>query len=280
MAEIYLSGVVGYDITAKQVKSFVDEATDDHITIFLSSPGGYVVDGLEIYNILRASGKKIKTVNMALCASMGSILFLAGDERIAMPGSLYMVHKPSGIVWGNADDMRKEIEVLDKMQESLQAIYSDRAGIEDIQQLVDDETWFSVEDMKKMGVVNSDEKIQFSNASTEKDEPDNKNKNEVTDEMPISEEIKAELEALRAENQALLDEKEEREAEAEIARLKAENEEMRAAKVKTRIEVAQEPNLAEENSEDNKATDVIDTTNAVSTGDSNIPAFLNFKSKY
>ena len=51
MAEIYLSGVVGYDITAKQVKSFVDEATDDHITIFLSSPGGYVVDGLEIYNI-------------------------------------------------------------------------------------------------------------------------------------------------------------------------------------------------------------------------------------
>ncbi|MCS6716298.1 Clp protease ClpP, partial [Proteus terrae] len=132
MADLFLSGVVGYDITGEKVKNFLASNDDEEVTVYINSPGGYVFEGLEVYNLLRASGRKIKTVLTGLAASMGSIIFLAGDDRVAMTGSLYMVHKPSGITWGNADEMRKEADLLDKIQGSLSDIYKERANIESI----------------------------------------------------------------------------------------------------------------------------------------------------
>lgn len=161
MIKLRLSGVVGYDITADSVSDFLDEHDDKDITLFLNSPGGYIVEGLEIYSLLRASGRNITTVLTGMAASMGSILFLAGDKRIAMTGTLFMIHKPSGIAWGDANEMRKEAEVLDKMQGSLQEIYEERANIENLENLINAESWFNVKEMKENGVVNSDEAVVF-----------------------------------------------------------------------------------------------------------------------
>lgn len=297
MADLYLTGVVGYDITAKQVKEFVDKTDDDNINLFISSPGGSVVEGVEIYNILRASGKKIKTINMALCASMGSILFLAGDERIAMPGSLYMVHKPSGIAFGTADDMQKEIELLDKVQNNMQAIYKDRAGIENIEEFIENETFFTVEEMKKIGVVNSDEVVSFksTNATIVSDKESEENA-----EMKKIDELKAELEAEKAERSKLDEQLEEMKLEKEIAEMKLSNEKKRAEiKAEQTIDEQEEVEAEQENSnsgnqkkeledgpiDKSNETDkpevvAIDTKNTTKMQNNEIPAFMSFDSKY
>lgn len=302
MVNLRLSGVVGYEITANGIAEFLNKNDDKNVTIFLNSPGGIVTEGLEVYNLLRASGRNITTVLTGMAASMGSIIFLAGDKRIAMTGSLYMVHKPSGLVWGNADEMHKEIEVLDKMQDSAEAIYRERTGIENFHEYMDRESWFDTKEMKELGISNSEDNVTFELESNTKENTDSLNL-ESEEEMATIEELKAEKAKLEAE-------KAEWEEKAEKARLEAEVATMRAdvAKFKAEAEITPEPETEseEEPEEDNEPETtgdtepeeepeettvpepepveeiaVIDTTKTVAKKSNNkIPAFMQAESKY
>lgn len=310
MIKLRLSGVVGYDITADDVSNFLTENDDKDVTIFLNSPGGNVIEGLEIYNLLRASGRNITTVLTGMAASMGSIIFLAGDRRIAMTGSLYMVHKPSGLVWGDADEMRKEIEVLDKMQDSAEAIYRERTGIENFNEYMNNETWFDVKEMKELGITNSEDNVTFELETNIKENTDSVNL-ESEEEMAKIDDLKAEKEKLEAEKAELNEKLEEARLEAEVAMMKAD-----VAKLKAEAETTPEPDPdpepkpEEEPEEDNevddttdtntdpepeeddevetvedpepvKETAVIDTTKTVAKKQKNkIPAFMQAESKY
>lgn len=59
-----------------------------------------------------------------LAASMASVIAMVGDEIVMPENALMMIHDPWNIVVGNADDMRKEADVLDKMKDSLVTIYA------------------------------------------------------------------------------------------------------------------------------------------------------------
>lgn len=252
MADLILSGVVGDDITADSVKSFLDSNDDQDITVYINSPGGYVFDGLEVYNLLRASGRNITTVLTGLAASMGSIIFLAGDTRQAMTGSIYMVHKPSGLAYGDSDDLRQEADVLDKIQDSLQNIYKERAGIDNIEDFVNAETWWNIDEMNQYGIINSNENTQ------------------LEENMATIEELKAEKEKLKAELAEVSAQKAELEEQAEKAKLEAELATMKAdiAKIKSQNEAE---NDDEEDSEPEEEIIVVveDDDEAVKSDDEN-----------
>lgn len=306
MVNLRLSGVVGYEITANGIAEFLNKNDDKDVTIFLNSPGGIVTEGLEVYNLLRASGRNITTVLTGMAASMGSIIFLAGDRRIAMTGSLYMVHKPSGLVWGNADEMHKEIEVLDKMQDSAEAIYRERTGIENFHEYMDRESWFDTKEMKELGISNSEDNVSFELETNTKENTDSVNL-ESEEEMAKIDDLKAEKEKLEAEKAELNEKLEEARLEAEVEMMKAD-----VAKLKAEAETTPEPDLDTEpeeepgeNVEPEDATDtdpepeedekvetvedpepvketaVIDTTKTVAKKSNNkIPAFMQAESKY
>lgn len=308
MVNLRLSGVVGYEITANGIAEFLNKNDDKDITIFLNSPGGIVTEGLEVYNLLRASGRNITTVLTGMAASMGSIIFLAGDKRIAMTGSLYMVHKPSGLVWGNADEMHKEIEVLDKMQDSAEAIYRERTGIENFHEYMDRESWFDTKEMKELGISNSEDNVTFELETDTKENRDSLNL-ESEEEMAKIDDLKAEKEKLEAEKAELNEKLEEARLEAEVAMMKAD-----VAKLKAEAETTPEPEPdsgpePEEDPEEDvepkdttdtdpepeeddevetvedpepvKETAVIDTTKTVAKKQKNkIPAFMQAESKY
>ncbi|OFI46749.1 hypothetical protein BG262_02830 [Floricoccus penangensis] len=249
MADLRLSGVVGWEITADKVDSFLKDNKDDEITVYINSPGGDVFEGLEVYNLLRASGKKVTTVLTGLSASMGSIIFLAGDERIAMTGSLYMVHKPSSMAWGDANDLKKSAEVLDKVQESLEAIYKERAGISDISDYINNETWWGVSEMTDKGIANSDKHVEFKLDEEERKEED----------LATIEELRAQLEAEKIKNQTLTEENEKAELEKQIADLKKTNEDIEnAAKVVQEPKAVENPSTAGDISVEIKAKEIAD----------------------
>lgn len=304
MIKLRLSGVVGWDITADNVSAFLNENDDKDITIFLNSPGGSVVDGLEIYNLLRASGRNITTVLTGIAASMGSIIFLAGDKRIAMTGGLFMIHKPSGFTWGDADDFRKEADLLDKMQGSLQEIYVERAEIDNLEEAMNAETWFNIQEMKDKGIVTSDEAVSFEEVI---DSNDGQEDLENEEEMAITEEMKAKMAKLEAENAALKEQQEEAEFNERMAALEASNAQMRAEATEPDPEPVDEPKDNPANSDDEEEPEnvpvdpepeddepdpqptepaakakVIDTRNAVASSkkQNKIPAFMQTESKY
>lgn len=148
--EVSIHDAIGeWGVTAKQFLADVKALGKlPRLTVRLNTPGGSVFDGLAIYNVLRElakNGTAIETVVDGIAASMGSILMLAGDVR-RMPANTYlMIHNPSGGAWGEADDMRKTADLLDKVRDTLADIYTSRAGIdrEQVLAMMAEETWLT-----------------------------------------------------------------------------------------------------------------------------------------
>ncbi len=88
-----LSGDVNSDMV-RRVFDAVADMTEDRITtahILIQSNGGYVSDGICLYNYLSKLPIKIITYNAGAVASIAVILFLAGAERYASDTARFMV---------------------------------------------------------------------------------------------------------------------------------------------------------------------------------------------
>ncbi len=64
----------------------------DEVYLMLSTPGGSVMNGLNLYNVLKAFPFKLITHNVGNVDSIGNVLFLAGAKRYACPLSTFMFH--------------------------------------------------------------------------------------------------------------------------------------------------------------------------------------------
>jgi ATP-dependent Clp protease, protease subunit len=62
------------------------------VVLLLSTPGGVVMNGMNLYNVLRAMPFKLVTHNVGNVDSIGNAVFLAGTERYACPHSTFMFH--------------------------------------------------------------------------------------------------------------------------------------------------------------------------------------------
>jgi ATP-dependent protease ClpP protease subunit len=115
------------------------------LNIYINSGGGSVFAGLAIYNMLKRS-KCQKTVYVdGLAASIASVIAMAGDKIVIPSNAFLMIHKPSALVGGNADDMRKMADDLDSIQQGILNVYADKLAdgvdIKNIEKMVNDETW-------------------------------------------------------------------------------------------------------------------------------------------
>lgn len=113
------------------------------IEVRICTDGGSVFQGLAMYHALREHPAHVTTKCYGLAASMGSIVFLAGDERVMYPGAMLMVHNPSG--------MREPI--LSQAKESMLDIYEARTGLKRgaLIKMLDAETYISADDAVKSG---------------------------------------------------------------------------------------------------------------------------------
>lgn len=102
-------------ISAKTVKDqLVVLQDDDELDVLINSPGGFLDEGLSIFNLLIEEGKKRKvtTKNIGQAASISALIFLGGTERVMMPGSKLMIHQASSGEWGKGEDLIKKGEAL------------------------------------------------------------------------------------------------------------------------------------------------------------------------
>lgn len=157
--ELYLYGFVGdayWDegFTASQViDALIEIGRDAEAVVHINSGGGYTDDGVAIYNALIAHKGKVTIIVEAMAASSASLIAMAGDERIMLSGSLMMIHDPSGVTWGTADDHAKGQELLDKLADSMAGIYADVANdnTSDIREEMKQTLWLTADEAIERG---------------------------------------------------------------------------------------------------------------------------------
>lgn len=158
VSELTIYGDIGeswwWDSTsATDVDAALKEAKDNDLIVRLNSPGGSAFDGIAIYNRLKShKGKVVIHVDGWAC-SAASIIAMAADELIMGAGAMMMIHEASTIVWGSKSLMRKEAEMLEKLEDGIIDIYMTKAKVdrEDIRNKVDAETWFSANEAVEIG---------------------------------------------------------------------------------------------------------------------------------
>ena len=141
-----LDEIGGWGVYADEFIREINEHAEDgkEIRVHINSPGGDVFQGLAIYNFLERRGN-VTTIIEGVAASMASIVAMAGNNIIMPENALMMIHNPWAIRVGDAEELKKAAEVLDKMGESLAMIYAKQTGvdIEEIKDLMKAETWMN-----------------------------------------------------------------------------------------------------------------------------------------
>lgn len=136
---------------AKELKALGDNLKQ--IDVHIHSPGGSVFDGIAIFNLLKNHPAN-KTVYIdGLAASMASVIAMVGNKVIMPENAMMMIHKPWGIQGGDADDMRKYADLLDKLEATLIPAYADKTGKteEELAQMLAVETWMNGKEAVEQG---------------------------------------------------------------------------------------------------------------------------------
>lgn len=121
----------------------------------INSPGGSVYQAVAMRTMLLSSGFDEITASIeGLCASAATLLTCVPGMKVSIAeGSSYMIHNPSGIVWGTAADLRHEADVLEKMEKDCHGIYAKRTGKgeDEIKTMMDKETWMTAKEAVEAG---------------------------------------------------------------------------------------------------------------------------------
>lgn len=80
------------------------------IKLYINSPGGHVVDGYGLIDAIITSKTPVWTINQAMCASMGFLIFIAGDKRFAMPHAEFLMHDGSTAGWDSTAKMKDRMD--------------------------------------------------------------------------------------------------------------------------------------------------------------------------
>lgn len=115
-------------VTAKQFRDDIAAITHSAFTIRILSMGGSVPDGLSIYNAIRAHPATVTTINDGVAASVASLIFCAGDVRIAAANAITMLHAPWANTNGNAAQLRAMADKLDAWANAMAASYAEASG--------------------------------------------------------------------------------------------------------------------------------------------------------
>lgn len=160
--EIFLTEQVDADTTNELIKQLMYlEKEDDEaeITLYINSPGGEVVSGLAVYDYLTMMKAPVRTVCIGTAASMGAILFLAGDKRQMLPHTRLMIHDPSyhnlNMSGKKPHEIQHEVDKLNETREVIAKIIAAKTGktLKQVYKVTADDTYYNATEAVKFGLA-------------------------------------------------------------------------------------------------------------------------------
>ncbi|NEX45190.1 Clp protease ClpP [Pseudotabrizicola algicola] len=133
---------------------------DGPLTMRINSYGGHTAAGEAIRAMIAERARLKGPVTMiveGVAMSAATLILMGASRREMTAGSILMIHNPSGGAWGEAEDLRKEADVLDLLQRTFAAVYAEACGqtIEAVMQIMAEETYYGPEDALAGGWVHA-----------------------------------------------------------------------------------------------------------------------------
>jgi len=174
---LYLDGAIAEDswfeddVTPALFKSELLAGTGP-ITVWINSPGGDCIAASQIYNMLMEYPSDVTVKIDGIAASAASVIAMAGTRVLMSPTSLMMIHNPLTIAMGDSEEMRKAIQLLDEVKESIINAYEIKTGLSRtrLSHLMDGETWMNANKAKELGFC---DEIMFQSGSSPGNAPEN-----------------------------------------------------------------------------------------------------------
>ena len=158
-ADLILYGDIGDswldDVSSKNIANELKDLDVSTINLRINSGGGDVFAAIAISNLLKNHKANVIAHIDGLAASAATIITSACDKVIMPKNALFMIHNPWTVVGGEAKDMIKTAEQLDKVKNSIINTYKSKTNleIEEISKLMDEETWLDPYEAKEKGFI-------------------------------------------------------------------------------------------------------------------------------
>jgi len=157
-ADVYLYDDIG--MWGTRAADFIEQVNTigaKNLNVYINSRGGEIDEGVAIYNFLNRQAGEVTVFIDGMAASIASVIAMAGDRVIMPESSLMFVHNPWTIMAGDADDLQKEADNLNKRKAALVAVYASKTGLDPakIEQMMDDETLLTAKEAVEMKFADS-----------------------------------------------------------------------------------------------------------------------------
>jgi ATP-dependent protease ClpP protease subunit len=150
MADMF--GVVSLDSIRKQLSN---AGEFDSIRVHIHSRGGSVSEGFAIHDYIKSLGKPVETIIEGLCASIATVIALAGETRLMTPNSEFFIHNPWTEAGGDAAKFQEVAQMLTENENKLADFYSAKTGqaADSLKQLMAVETTLTPNKALELGFI-------------------------------------------------------------------------------------------------------------------------------
>ena len=158
---IYLNGEINDEAALSIITQlhYLEDNSQEPITLVINSPGGSVSAGLAIYDVMQAVTASIRTVCVGTAASMAAVLFASGDRREILKHGEVMIHDPlvSGGISGSALAIQDKSDRLMAKRKVLSGILAEHTGksVKQIYKVTAKDTYFGAEEAVQYGLADA-----------------------------------------------------------------------------------------------------------------------------
>ena len=158
VVDVYIFDEIGtFGINAQ---NFIDEIKgfkNSPLNLHINCVGGDVFEGMAIYNILKKRTAETTVYIEGIAASMGSVIALAADKVVMAENSLFMIHNAWGGAMGEAKELKKTANLLEKISNEIADIYIKKTNLpyDKVKEMMDEETWLNADEALELGFIDS-----------------------------------------------------------------------------------------------------------------------------
>lgn len=146
----------GDEITPKEFRGELN-CGQGKVTVWINSPGGDCFAAAQIYNMLMEYSGPVDVHIDGIAASAASVIAMAGNHVAISPVGMMMIHNPATVSIGDEREMKKAMEMLSEVKESIINAYELKTGLprKQLSNMMNAESWMNAKKALELGFADS-----------------------------------------------------------------------------------------------------------------------------
>ncbi|MGE9943513.1 head maturation protease, ClpP-related [Phascolarctobacterium succinatutens] len=146
----------GDEITPEEFRGELNSG-QGKVTVWINSPGGDCFAAAQIYNMLMEYPGTVDVHIDGIAASAASVIAMAGNHVAISPVGMMMIHNPATVSIGDEREMKKAMEMLSEVKESIINAYELKTGLprKQLSNMMNAESWMNAQKAVELGFADS-----------------------------------------------------------------------------------------------------------------------------